>query len=420
MAHKRDNRVFLFFGTTGTRKKDALERLQKWAIAYGQPQPVCIDFEDQIARLNYDSTTLYQYLDQPKPWHQRTDWKNTFAELFKRVQQERRDKDIYIAMHGALLRRDYGVRSSVAFESLALLEPDAIITLIDDVFVNWWETERRAQGGQEQKGRPTLTQLLIGRRHEILIGDLVVSFLEDRLGLPRRSHYVLALRHSVETLGRLLYNCGCKKAYVSFPISTPRRRAKEGDDSTIKTVNSMLQEVLQFQANHKDIVLFLPVTMDEMLLMDLADEIRTKSLDTAELPLSRRWPIPQVLSPTLRNEERLPDKITMPAKQVEAIAGLIEDEIRTHDFRMIDQSDKVLVLSQYCDKRKSSGVSAEIDYAVTTLRRVEAYQVPDWLPDGVEWKSPSGTGPFAEGMVRAKYVGYHGQLRDALEALVSA
>lgn len=419
MAQRRDNRVFLFFGTTGTEKEAALERLREWAIARGRPQPLYIDFEDRISSLNYDSTSLHQYLDQPKPWHQRTDWKKTFDMLFREIQKERRDHDIYIGMHGALLRRDYGVRSSIAFESLASLEPDAIVTLIDDVFVNWWETERRAQGGQDQKGRPTLTQLLIGRRHEILIGDLVVSFLEDKLGLPRRSHCVLALRHSVETLGRLLYDFDCKKAYVSFPISTPRRRAKDGDNGVIDTVNLMLKEVLQFQADHNNVVLFLPVTMDEMLLIGLADKMKTESLNTVELPLSRRWPIPQVLGPALRNEEGLPDKITMPTKQVEAIAGLIEDEIRTHDFRMIDQSEKVLVLSQYCDKEKSSGVSAEIDYAVTTLRRVEAYQVPAWLPDGVVWKSPSGSGPFGGGMVRAEYVGYHEHLRDAVEALIS-
>jgi len=418
MAERANNKVFLFFGTTGTEKKEALSRLSDWAQAQGWPEPLRVDFEDKIEKF-YGKDLLYQYLDQFNPSHQRRDWNDAFDLVFNEVKQERQRRDVYIAMHGALIRRDYGVRSAIAFEKVALLEPDAIITLIDDVFANWHHTERRVANGQYQKGRPTLSQLLIGRRHEILISDLVVNFLEDKFGRPRKPHYVLALRHSVETLGRLLYSKNPKRVYVSFPISTPRKRQEQGDSNAMNKVNSLLQEALEFQKRRKNLVLFLPVTMDEMLVTELAGTISSEPAeeDTVELTLSRRWPIPEVVGPTLRNEATMPTAIKMPAQQVVSIAGLIDDEIRTHDFRMIDQSQKVLVLSQYCEKEKSRGVSTEIAYAVTSLRKVEAYQVPDWLPNGVKWEPPSGRGPFSEGMVRAEYVGYHKHLEDAVKAL---
>lgn len=417
MAKLEDSKLFLFFGTTGTEKEEALKRLQYWAQAKGRPQPLCVDVEERIEGF-YGCGRLYEYLDQPITSFQKTDWNEAFEQISQEVQEERKQRDVYLAIHGALIRKDYGVRSVINLAEVAQLHPDAIITLIDDVFVNWHHTERRAASGQEHKGRPTLTQLLIGRRYEILIADLVVNFHQDQFGRPRKPNYVLGLRHSVETLGRLLYADNPKRVYVSLPISTPRNRQEKGDATAIKMVNSLLQEALEFQKADKNLVLFLPVTLDEMLVKTLANTISSdpQEDDSLELPLSRRWQIPEVLGQTLRDEASLPTTIKLPARQVKAIAGLIDDEIRTHDFRMIDQSEKVLVLSQYCDKEESGGVSAEISYAVMTSRKVEAYQVPEWLPNGAAWGPPSGTGPFAGGP-RAEYVGYHKRLEDALKKL---
>ncbi len=192
----RVNKVFLFFGTTGTEKEEVLSRLAGWSKAQGRPEPLQVDLEKKIKELyGNGQNSLCQYLDQPNPFHQKTDWKDAFQCVLKEIKRERGKRDVYVAMHGALIRKDYGVRSSIDFEKVALLKPDVVVTLIDDVFVNWHYTERRAASGQYQKGRPTLTQLLIGRRHEILIADLVINFLEDKLGRPRKPHYVLALRH---------------------------------------------------------------------------------------------------------------------------------------------------------------------------------------------------------------------------------
>lgn len=417
----RVNKVILFFGTTGIEKDEVLSRLAEWSTARGRPEPLRVDLEKKIKKLyGNGQDSLCEYLDQPNPFYQKTDWKNAFQCVLKQIGRERKKRDVYVAMHGALIRKDYGVRSAIDFEKVALLKPDVMVTLIDDVFVNWHQTERRAASGQYQKGRPSLTQLLIGRRHEILITDLVTNFLEDKFGRPRKPHYVLALRHSVETLGRLLYCDNPKRVYVSFPISTPRKMQREGNLGTMDKVNGLLKEALEFQKCQENLIFFLPVTMDEMLIWDLAQTISSKPREdeTVELALSRRWQIPDVLGATLRNDATLPATIKMPVVQVVAIAGLIDDEIRTYDFRMIDQSSKVLVLSQYCEKEKSNGVSAEIDYAITSLRKVEAYQVQDWLSSEIKWEALSGKGPFPEGMVRAEYVGYHRRLQDALKALI--
>jgi hypothetical protein len=416
-----NSKLFLFLGTTGTEKEEALKRLSKWAEDQGRPQPFTIDFEDQIGTLHYSNGSLYEYMDLPKLSLQRPQWKTTFEQVLPLVEEKQQKRDVYIALHGSLIRREYGVRSVLNLLNIAKLNPDAIITLIDDIFVNWCITEKRAHGGQDQKGRPTLAQLLIGRRHEILIGDIIANFLEDEFGLPRKPHYVIALRHSVETLGRLLYGNSIKRVYVSFPISMPRKRQKQDDCNAINEINGMLQKALEFQKNHKNLVLFLPVTLDEMLLANLAASITKDSGDNdmVALKLTQRWQIPEVLGKTLRNEEALPRVLEIPAGQLREIAGLINDEILTHDFRMIDQSKKMLVLSQYCEKEKSSGVSAEIDYALYSSVTIEGYQVPAWLPPGVKWEPPHVKlkGPFS-GTVKAQYRHYHTCLEDALQALL--
>lgn len=421
MVKPVNSKLFLFLGTTGTEKEEALKRLRKWAENQGRPQPFIVDFEDQIEKLHYSNGSLYEYMDLPKLSLQRPQWKTTFEYVLPSIKLEQQKRDVYIALHGSLIRKEYGVRSVLDLLNIASLKPDAIITLIDDVFVNWCITEKRARGGQGQKGRPTLAQLLIGRRHEILTGDIVANFLEDKLGLPRKPHYVIALRHSVETLGRLLYGNNIKTIYTSFPISTPRERQEQGDHNAINEINGMLQKVLEFQKNHKDLVIFLPVTLDEMLLANLAATITKDSGDNdmAKLKLTQRWQIPEILGKTLRNEEDLPEVLEMPARQLMEIAGLINDEILTHDFRMIDQSKKMLVLSQYCEKEESSGVSAEIDYALYSSVTIEGYQVPAWLPPGVKWEPPpiKLKGPFS-GTVKAQYRHYHTCLEDALEALL--
>lgn len=393
-----NNKAFLFFGTTGLEKVKALRQVADWAVNQGRPSPLIVDLEEEIEHLHGDGQ-LHQYLDQPNPSYQRKDWDDAFQKVARKVREARKRKDVYLAMHGVLLRRDYGVRSPIALENVASLKPDAIVTLIDDVFVNWHRTEARAASGQIQRGKPTLDQLLIGRRHEILIADQVVNFLEDRCGRPRIAHHVLALRHSLETLGRLLYQNNAQTVYVSFPITTPREDLQRGDSNTIEMVNTLLKEALEFQKQHSNLVLLLPVTMDEMLLKNLISTTASRSVqpETLRLSLSSRWSIPVVLGPALRCEAALPASIEIPTKQVEAVAGLIDEEIRTHDFRMIDQSQKVLVLSQYCKGHKSDGVSAEIDYAKVSLRKVELYQEPSWLPDGVSFGPPSGSGPFLGG-----------------------
>ena len=308
-------------------------------------------------------------------------------------------EDTFLLLHSTISRSFYGIRSPIIFERLLDWNPDAIVTLFDDVYVCWNNTQVRAKGNH-YIGMPTLEQLILNRRVEMVIGDL----LSANLGIRGNNvpHYFLATRHPCSLLDRLLYPPNeLKTIYLSFPISAPRRMLKNGNNDGINEVNIFLKAAYDRANSDRSLALFCPLSIDELPLVSLpgANEGDEKCVFEKDM----RWDMFSLCEHPLLNNDPLPDTIDISKQEIEEASSSIKLDVAIRDYRLIDQSQALWVFNPVFkedDKaailEPSGGVSNEIDYATHQSVPVYIYQNPDHDPGGIapeKWRnSPSALG----------------------------
>ena len=215
----RGKRVVLL-GATGLRKREVAERLAHWTERDLGHRFRIIDFEKEYL-------TNRQKRRQPLPSflamsvaQQHDEWQKAWADLEQDGLTDEASENRILLVHASIVRGDYGVRCACQADRIATYAPETIVTLIDDVHNLWWQTEARAHG-EYHRGRPTLEQLIMARRCEQLIGDVIS--LQTR---PPARHLVLAALHPVSTLGNYIFT-GSKLVYLSFPITRPREMQQQ-------------------------------------------------------------------------------------------------------------------------------------------------------------------------------------------------
>ncbi|MCK4374121.1 MAG: hypothetical protein KAX19_02295, partial [Candidatus Brocadiae bacterium] len=112
-------------------------------------------------------------------------WAKAWHELEQDGLTDESEENRILLVHGSVVRGDYGVRCCCQVDRIASYGANPIVTLIDDVNSLWWQTEARAHG-EYHRGRPTLEQLIMARRCEQLIGDMISLQAE-----PPARHLVL-------------------------------------------------------------------------------------------------------------------------------------------------------------------------------------------------------------------------------------
>jgi hypothetical protein len=180
------------------------------------------------------------------------------------------------------------------------LAPDAVVTLIDDLedvherlkklgemYSEEWH-QYRGFGGLVQACR-NLGQLADWRAIETAWADALAA----KWHLP---HFVLAVKHPIDTLARLMVgNEPC--AYLSHPISEPRRQLRAGNEEVYRDFCEQLEAVAA--AIRSEVVLFEPTTIDEFRF----ESVKVEPIDPADagpagestvyLPrVLERWPLP--------------------------------------------------------------------------------------------------------------------------------
>ena len=279
---------------------------------------------------------------------------------------------------------------------LASFRPTAIVTLIDDVYMQWWRTEARAFG-ESHRGRPTLEQLIMARRTEQLLGDMLAHHAS---GHPR--HLVLAISHPIRTLASFIFTAK-KVVYLSFPISAPRDLAAEGDRSGIDAINEFHASVYSAQMSSPDLAFVSPLGIDELpLLAAYEQQLAAQGLPTLKkkgvcFGLNLRWnhdkifPDVQTLQCPVSESER---KRPLKQEEVEKASGLIWTDVSWRDTRLVMQADAVAV---YCPiMRKSTisrGVLNEVESAYSGITPCYVYQDPRFGSSTLfdEWLGKPGT-----------------------------
>lgn len=411
----------LFFGVTGVEKTGGeattegwgvLRRLARWVEDNRKrsPRPKVVDFETEyLFNPRKGGKVSYSFLGDNEET-QREIWRDAWTRFASEysVSQER---DLFVAMHGCIVRGHYGVRSVVDAEKLAAWVKggsaksnkgkksksncalDMVVTLIDDVYDMWWRTEKRAEG-MDLFGRPTIEQLLYARRTELIVADQVAHSVD-----PPIPHFVISVAHPCETLANRIYSTEPTVIYLCFPISAPRDlKARDNDNSGINEIMGFLRDAYVRQHKNESLVIVCPLGIDELPLVGVAKaairELDPKSDIEKAKPLvfdrdGLRWSMDSVwaanacLSPgPLANQDRVP----IPLAQLDAACGMIHSDVAWRDYRLVSQCGQTGCLASYNpkfrkDREFSRSVRREIGFA-TGICPVFVYQNRENDPNG--------------------------------------
>jgi hypothetical protein len=163
--HKR----ILLLGPTGVDKAVAVARLTSHLATLGHGLRF-VDFENDYLKRDPGARSWTQFLAQDLALQTLT-WQRAWGELRKNLTTE----TTILALHATYVSSVLGLRFPIHIPSICDdFQPTLIISLIDDIYTMWTRTEQRA-AGKDYKGRPSFDQLLVARRAEQTMGDLILS-----------------------------------------------------------------------------------------------------------------------------------------------------------------------------------------------------------------------------------------------------
>jgi hypothetical protein len=370
-----------------------------------------IDFEKRFVEPRAGS--LYNYLDALERF-QRSLWEAAWSD-FRSLLSSLRGKDIILSLHATLVRPLYGVRSPVLMDFLRDFDPSICVTLIDDVYTKWSRTERRA-GQLDWRGRPTLEQLISARRAEIFLGDILARNLRSDSTL---GNYVLAVRHPARTLSRLVFGSrSLLRIYWSFPISEPRRMQSNGDSSGIDEITRFLSHAAAFERENP-CVCFCPLTIDELPLTSLLSTDLPPS-ETVEFRAELRWNVRDFYGRDeilLSDDTSFPSPLLLRREQVVDVQGMIPADVRTRDYRLVMQSQRLVVFNPFFGGKLSRGVDSEIRCATALAIPVEIYQDPNHDPDNLAKSTFKRSAGALGGAPGQEYITFHESLPQLFATL---
>ncbi len=358
-----------------------------------------IDFEkDYLTNKSKGGYPLASYLAQPIR-EQQAKWRQAWDHLTKDWIRNEVSQNLILLLHGTIVRGNYGVRCACDLNRLKAFRANVVITLIDAVHNLWWRTESRAFG-EYARGRPTLEQLIMARRTEQVLGDMI-AFQED---YPIR-HLVIAITHPTQILGRYIFTAK-RVVYLAFPITRPEEMLEEENKREgIEAVNNFLKIIYKYQMECAETVFINPLAIDELpLLSSLKDKSATvivkeqdKEIDDIKFDLAQAWDLNKFWDIKCSLSSGLPEddpRKPFIKEEIENAAGLILTDVSWRDFRLVMQADVLVAFSPVMARdRLSRGVEAEILAAISESKPVYIYQDPQLDPEKkfIEWLGEPGT-----------------------------
>lgn len=373
----------LILGITGVDKKVAIANLLDY-FKKRRPKedfPITVDFENDYLKKR---VPLHDFLSE-KEHIQWMYWKEAWQKFIEDYPNP--EKDIILTLHGVIASRMYGFRIPINYGCLQEWKPTKVVTLIDDVYLNWFRTEKRARE-LDWRGRPTIEQLLMARRAETAVGDSIVRYCgPDKYA----RNPMVAVRHPARVLYRLLYGPeDLKPIYLSFPISGPRELEAKGSRAGIDEVNGFMRRAAQFEKENPGACCFCPLTIDELPLQRLLGDFKESEADPKREPikmnvhelLSRRWNVRDFWGEEtlLCDDEYFQDAvfedIVLKPEKIEDVLGLIRTDVGYRDFRLVIQSQRLAIFNpRFRDGEEiSRGVEAEWECAKQHAIPCHVYQ----------------------------------------------
>lgn len=301
--------------------------------------------EDKLYRRDGISRPV-PFLKQPEP-KQRDAWRGIFKSI---LQDFDGDREAHHILGAHLTFRYKQVPSCpIGFSELVNWRPDCIITFIDDAYP---VRERVHAGGYKAF---TLSELITWRAEETLVGDLLARAIDKENPPP---NYVVAIQHPADMVARLIRGDPAR-VYLSHPISDIR------DDATHRRTIDDFRKRVRALSN---LAVFEPLAIDEMPPIQRAASSPAGAFAFDSMDAAHRWPVlDQPL--TLADDSDISFPLQVPREEISAASRGIEAQVRTRDYRLVEQAECLLI---YRPTMGQTGESGRAGTGVTAeLRRAE-------------------------------------------------
>lgn len=389
----RASRVIIA-GHTGLEKNKAAEKL----CAYLQRQDGALknrvsvyDLEKYIGRTGGGDPRLLAGVRSGR--QQRDNWQRAWDAISVDIEKSG-DQCSIVHLHLVFAQRGHRV-CPAPLSVIAAWRPDAVIVLIDDVYA----AKRRIQ---LQGYDFSFSQLYEWRTAEIMFADQVAlsaSSADSAQGSLVRAgcdSVVVAVKHPVSTIGRMLLDRSSPRVYISFPISSTR------------STSARRLEVNKFRTQmHKLFVTFDPLTIEELPLV-YEGERRARGRrefhpvlgkNRKRKPIGQQrwdcrvgtkpdfeplvWECEKSANHAGKTEAFYP--VRFAARELDELWGkdgredtcVVVDHVTTRDIRLVQQADFVVCYRPYWDGRITGGVGSEVKHANGTSKPVYAYVAHD-------------------------------------------
>jgi hypothetical protein len=365
--HKR----ILLLGPTGVDKAAAAGRLASRLEHRGHGFKF-VDFENDYLKHQPSVNSWTQYLAQDLALQTAT-WRQAWGEFSKSLNEE----TTILALHATYVSSVLGLRFPIHIPSICDdFRPTLIISLIDDVYSMWKRTEERA-AGLDHKGRPNFDQLLVARRAEQTMGDLILSHTGSR----ETRHVLCAVGNNLDAIANLII-FNAPVTYLSFPISVPRKLAAKGDPTFVELINQAHHLAAQEMTSNTNRCFISPLAIDELPIVFKAD---AESSNVVSFNCATdRWDVRALWGsadlPILIPEDRLVD---FPKDEVLSVSEAIRTDVGWRDRRLVMQSKSLAIVSPKPpeEDRITRGVADEIETAVMIGTVCNYWQNPEWDPE---------------------------------------
>lgn len=305
---------------------------------------------------------LSTYLDLDTIKKQQELWESSLNNTIKTIDNDKAT-DRFLCMHLPYYRNDrfFPVPN---VELIRKFNPEKIITLFDDAHVCLQRIRKRP----ETRSIFSLRDMFLWRMVSVYVGDNLAQSLSNN---NKIQNFIVAVKHPVTTLSRLIYHPEILSLYSAFSITHIRT-----DDKKKSKVNNFRKKL------HEQFCVYDPLAIDDRVCQLKFDEWKknggTNVDDEITITEKDRWELGQdfsLVGETLQvdeNESIYPIKIRVVEIQEVSEAkisgsnknpSVIDNTIRARDFRLIDQSDTMVQYRPNISGKVSEGMLHEANYA---------------------------------------------------------
>jgi hypothetical protein len=386
------HRRVLLLGPTGVDKARAVERLTVHLRSTLGHQLRFIDFENDFLKRQPSVRNWMTFLAQDIAQQAQT-WRQAWDELKITLEED----ITVLALHATYVSGVLGLRCPVHIPSIcADFNPTLIISMIDDVYSMWSRTEARA-AGMYYKGRPSFEQLLVSRRAEQTLGDVILS----HTGNTAARHILCAAGNCLDVLVNLII-FNSTVTYLSFPISAARQMAHDGNSDFINLINRAHSLAAAEMRSDRSRSIISPLAIDELPILVKAHDEQGKEIifncTNDRWNLRDLWGDPDApILPSIGTDLRIP------FEQVNEAAGTIRTDVGWRDRRMVLQSNSLAIVCPKPPGRDqiTRGVSEEIQTAVPIGIPCNYWQNAQWDPEDIVENQFPAAGSMGIGQTQA-------------------